>query len=318
MKIIGRWHVAQLTCVLVLIGMGGPRSVSADAVYQNSNPALISINNGSAVPYPSPITFSGVSGNITQMTLILHDISHTEPSHIDIMLEGPTGLNAVIMSDTGRGVPINAVTIALDDAAATPLPFSTTLVDGTSYIPTNYNDIPAVPDSFIPPAPVPSTNVALSTFNGTDPNGTWNLWIVDNVNGKNGSIGGGWTLIITTNAPAAAWNFPIADWDGDAVPDLVGIFKDQTGSGLTEVHVLSGASRLQEFIDHVATALPQTPENWEFTVADWDGDTVPDLVGIFKSQTGSGLTEVHVLSGASRLQSFIDQVATPLPQTASN
>jgi hypothetical protein len=114
------------------------------------------------------------------------------------------------------------------------------------------------------------------------------------------------------------WEFALANVDGDNVPDLVGIFKGPTGSGQTELHVLSGLSHFQTFIDQVATGLPQTPEGWEFAVANADGDDVPDLVGIFKGPTGSGQTELHVLSGASDFQSFIDQVATPLPQTNAN
>lgn len=60
------------------------------------------------------------------------------------------------------------------------------------------------PDTFPAPAPAPpATTVPLSTFNGTDPNGTWNLWVVDDTPHDPGTSPGqfpsGWTLeVITT------------------------------------------------------------------------------------------------------------------------
>ena len=39
-----------------------------------------------------------------------------------------------------------------------------------------------------------------------------------------------------------------------------------TGSGMTEVHVLSGASGFSGWIDHAATGLRQTtPTSWQFS-----------------------------------------------------
>jgi hypothetical protein len=51
------------------------------------------------------------------------------------------------------------------------------------------------------PAPAPATPYAalLSTFNGTDPNGQWSLYAVDDAPGDTGTIAGGWTLSITSD-----------------------------------------------------------------------------------------------------------------------
>jgi subtilisin-like proprotein convertase family protein len=222
MHMMGRWHLAQmnrmlarilvqLTCVLVLIGLGAPQFVSAEAVIQFSNPSFLGINDAfKANPYPSTITVSGVRGNITNIALTLHDITHPKPSDIDIMLEGPRSrLCSIIMSDAGGAAPLSNVTIALDDNAGQELPVAGPLISGTSYRPQNYGGVDT--DNFevgpLPSgAPNPNTCVspsALSTFNGIDPNGTWNLWIVDSVSEVppgNGSIAGGWTLTITTDA----------------------------------------------------------------------------------------------------------------------
>jgi hypothetical protein len=46
---------------------------------------------------------------------------------------------------------------------------------------------------------VPSGNVALATFIGTDPNGTWSLYLVDDAALDSGDIGNGWELTIFTD-----------------------------------------------------------------------------------------------------------------------
>ncbi|RFU81390.1 beta transducin [Trichoderma arundinaceum] len=112
-----------------------------------------------------------------------------------------------------------------------------------------------------------------------------------------------------------AFDFAITDWNGDGRPDLVAIKKSNTGSNSTEVHILSGASRFQEFILQTGTALHNTDDTFNFAITDWNGDGRPDLVAIKKSNTGSNSIEVHILSGASKFQKFILQTGTALRNT---
>lgn len=113
-------------------------------------------------------------------------------------------------------------------------------------------------------------------------------------------------------ASDANWTFLLADWDADKKADLVGILHSG-GSGRTEVHVWSGASNFQQDIDHVSTALEISDSSrWAFVLADYCGTGKPDLVIVKKSQTGTGMTEVHVLSRASRLSSFALHAVTGL------
>ncbi|KAL7914424.1 hypothetical protein GGI35DRAFT_476241 [Trichoderma velutinum] len=111
------------------------------------------------------------------------------------------------------------------------------------------------------------------------------------------------------------FGFVMTDWNGDGRPDLVAIKKSSTGSNSTEVHILSGASRFQEFILQRGTALHNTDNTFDFTMTDWNGSSHPDLIAIKKGNTSSKSTEVHILSGASNFQEFIMQIGTALYNT---
>lgn len=95
--------------------------------------------------------------------------------------------------------------------------------------------------------------------------------------------------------------------------DLFVIIKSGTGTRTTEVHVLSAASNYSQFTLHTGTGLAETGSNYEFAVAE-----NRDLFAIAKSSTGSGKTEVHVLSAASGYKHFTAHVATALAPTGTN
>ena len=147
---------------------------------------------GTATPYPSNINVAGL-GTVQKVTVTLNNLSHTFPDDIDILLVGPQGQNAIIMSDVGGGTDVVDITLTLDDDAANALPDGTVITSGT-FRPANYG----AGDPFPAPAPAPSGNVPLSIFNGTDPNGMWSLYIVDDASLDVGQFAGGWTLTITT------------------------------------------------------------------------------------------------------------------------
>lgn len=175
-----------------------------------TNPCGITIPDAggpnSAIPYPSNIIVSGLSGSISKVTLTLTNASLPLTSHFNFMLVGPGGQNYVFMSDAGGNVATTGQTITLDDTAATQLPNSGSIATGT-YRPADYN---VDSDPFPAPAPVP-TNFAppagsatfASVYGGTAPNGTWSLYASDDTGGgANGTIGS-WSLTFTTSGDAA-------------------------------------------------------------------------------------------------------------------
>jgi uncharacterized repeat protein (TIGR01451 family) len=167
-----------------------------------SNTAPIVINDATnATPYPSTISVSGVGGSIAKLTVTMSDLVHGFPDDVDALLVGPAGQNVMLMSDCGGGNFITNVTLNFDDAAAGFLPDSGQIVSGTNK-PTNY----LLTDVFPAPAPVPPFGSVLALFNGTDPNGLWSLYVVDDTPFDNGSIARGWALTITTTGiiPPAA------------------------------------------------------------------------------------------------------------------
>jgi hypothetical protein len=123
-----------------------------------------------------------------------------------------------------------------------------------------------------------------------------------------------------TGLPETADNFTfaMADIDRDGKPDLVAIKKNQTASKKTELQVFSGASNFQQSLLLSQTKLPETGDNYAFDMALVDKDDRPDLVAIKKSKTGTGTTELHVLSGASNFQQFLFQTGTVLPEVGDN
>jgi hypothetical protein len=137
--------------------------------------AINVLDNAAAAPYPSTITIPPGSGSILKVDVLLNGFTHTFPDDVDVLLVGPTGANAVILSDAGGGAPgVSNINLVLDDAAATTAPDGIGLVSG-SFKPFNYD---TASDPFTG-APAHGIAAALSTFIGTDPTGTWSLYVWD-------------------------------------------------------------------------------------------------------------------------------------------
>jgi hypothetical protein len=120
---------------------------------------------GYGVPYPSNCEIEGRAGTITDVDFRIQDLTHTWPDDLDMLLVGPGGENAVVMSDAGGSLDVSGVDFTLDDAADEPLP-NAAQIQNRAYRPANYDGFL---DPFGPKAPPPSGATELAVFNGTDP-----------------------------------------------------------------------------------------------------------------------------------------------------
>ncbi len=92
--------------------------------------------------------------------------------------------------------------------------------------------------------------------------------------------------------------------------DLVAIKTGNTGTGSSEIHVLTAASGYKNFAMQTKTALPLADANWDFGIAPND-----DVFAICKNNNGSGTTEIHILSAAHNYRKFVAQVKSALGPT---
>jgi subtilisin-like proprotein convertase family protein len=144
---------------------------------------------------------AGLTGTVSKVTVTIPSISHSFPNDVDMLLVGPGGQKYVFFSDVIGGTDWANINYTLDDAAAALIPSSASPTSGT-FKPTNY----VAGDAFPAPAPAtPYTNAATagtdtfaSVFNGTNPNGTWSLYVVDDGTADTGQMANGWTINITT------------------------------------------------------------------------------------------------------------------------
>jgi subtilisin-like proprotein convertase family protein len=152
---------------------------------------------GPSKQYPASIAVSGFKrGQIKDVNVRIPGFVHDFPRDVDLLLIGPQGQQAIIFSDVG-GTTASSSTrdVTLDDEATQVLTADDALVNGT-FKPTNVGD----GDEFPAPAPAIPRDLgsALSVFDGTNPNGEWKLFLVDDGADDGGVLlAPGWTLTIT-------------------------------------------------------------------------------------------------------------------------
>ncbi|HEY0426262.1 MAG TPA: proprotein convertase P-domain-containing protein, partial [Pyrinomonadaceae bacterium] len=197
-------------------------------LFVQSSPDAIAIPDiGTAQPYASEKTVSGLLGTVTKATVTLSNFSHTSPDDVDIMLVSPSGRRIVLMSDVGGNTEVGGLNFTFDDTAASNLPDNSQLVSGT-FKPTDFEP----GDAFPAPAPSGVSGTTLNAFYGSPPNGVWKLFVVDD-NGSNlGSVAGGWSINLQTSTTACAFT----------VSPIAQAFPITGGSGSFAINMPAGCS----------------------------------------------------------------------------
>jgi hypothetical protein len=205
-----------------------PTASAAVTTFSNTSPIGLvddgTVAAGTSAPaslYPSPIAVSGQTGTVSNLTVTLSGINYLYSQDIGALLVGPTGRSLSLFTSVGSNSQSSAtdgLNVTLDDSSATSFPYNTALptsgsvtmkpADDTAG---NFSGFPA--DTFPSPAPsgshpdaAPTGSATLgSTFDGTNPNGTWSLYLTtDSPGDGTGSLAGGWSLTITTSSALAA------------------------------------------------------------------------------------------------------------------
>jgi hypothetical protein len=188
--------VALLTCLLV----ASPAAWATTLTFTNSSPITLPSTSGgaaTATAYPSEITVSGVPDTLQTVSVDINGWTDSSPGDIHFELVGPTGIGFEFLG--GVGSSANAVNIELSDGGSL-VGSSGPLVSGV-FQPTVYSCI-TLPSLASPSC---AATVGFATFEnkfaGSNPNGTWGLYIYDPDTGDSaGTISDGWSLDLETSA----------------------------------------------------------------------------------------------------------------------
>jgi subtilisin-like proprotein convertase family protein len=192
--------IVSAAALLVLAGIG--QSAAGTAIAPEPRAALTYANgsvqeilDGAQVtPVSTIVVPTTVKGSIADLNVKLRSLDHQSPDDLAVMLVGPQGQALVLMGDAGNTNTIVNTFLTFDDEASGQLPNPGNIISGT-YKPSDFLINPGI---FTSGAPYPNVN-NLAGFKGTDPRGTWALYVLDDtLNNANGRLASGWELVITT------------------------------------------------------------------------------------------------------------------------
>jgi len=284
-----------VTAFAALTGIAAWVAAPLALVSSNSAAIVIPTTIGNAAPYSSDVSVSGMTGTVKSVRVTLHNFTHGAIDDVAVVLVGPGGQALLLMDGVADPTgSVSDVTLTFSDAAAGVLSNVAAPVTGV-WKPTAYY----TGDSF--PAPGPLTvyshpgpaggNAATlnGTFGGTNPNGTWRLFVRDFVDGEGGSIAGGWSLDVSTVLPASK---PF-DFDGDGRADA-SVIRFSGGVGTWYVQRSSDGA-MQSSVWGAATDAP--------TPSDYDGDGKAD-VAVWRPTAPSKFFVLNSTNGAAAITNW--------------
>jgi subtilisin-like proprotein convertase family protein len=186
--------------------------IGVNPVTFSSSSSIDILDDTTASPYPSEIDVQCVPGRVKNVTVTLTGYEHAYPSDVGALLVAPDGDGIPLMSDAGGNYLISNTTLTFSDAATNYLPAQDIITNGL-YLPSDYN-----PGEFGDLATV--TNFA--AFTGTDPNGAWQLYVLDDMFGDAGSIAG-WSVNIEWDSAAPELINPRILTNGDFQADVLSL-----------------------------------------------------------------------------------------------
>lgn len=203
-------------------GEAKARSTRTFASFTNSTP--ITFTTGGAnlgSPYPSSINVQGMPGVIpfndpNAIKVTINNISHTWLADLAIVLKSPKAESMLLQlcASDNKGFEAQSLTYSISDAGATRLSDVENPIQGGVYRPASFCNRPAIPSVASYGVPSPGGDATISSIlGGSEPNGSWNLYVVDFFSGDGGVMAGGWTLDLITEVPTPT----TPGWEGDVV-----------------------------------------------------------------------------------------------------
>jgi streptogramin lyase len=180
--------------------------------YTNGDLISVPATPSTAAPadiYPSAIEVAGLQGTVSEVSVRLNGVYHDDAGDLEALLVGPQGQKVLLLADSlaARDVATGPVITFDDDGVTSP----SRLVSGI-FKPILGTGFTA---NFANPAPAGPYASTLSTFDGTNANGTWKLFLQDDTaNNFDGAISNGWSLDIQTvpdpvNVPGPTVQVPV-------------------------------------------------------------------------------------------------------------
>jgi subtilisin-like proprotein convertase family protein len=154
---------------------------------------------GAASVFPMTFDVFGL-GSITHVAMTLLGLKHRVASGLAIALEAPSGMRILLLANAGGLSSFDGdYTFDQGGTILSLLGYGarTTIKDGTPLAPSVYVGLLG---GVI--AGLTMDGIRLDQFNGLDPNGTWKLWITDDLTLNRGSLAGA-MLSITADPQAA-------------------------------------------------------------------------------------------------------------------
>jgi hypothetical protein len=200
-----------LPAALLLLALAPAGAQAETRTFLNSQDLFPSGNvNGTFGPagvYPSTITVAGLTGTVTKATVTILGLASGSPADIDMAIVGPNGQQVMLMSDAcgGEGHSLSADDWTFDDTAPTFLSqLACSSGQDASFKPTNYFEESPVDDLSVKGGPAGPYLNSLTAFAGADPNGAWNLFVLDDNAAVIGFVIDGWALNLEVEPPPVA------------------------------------------------------------------------------------------------------------------
>jgi hypothetical protein len=121
MALVAALVAVGLVLPVLVAGLVAPPAQAATLSSSNSSPIRIAdsvfTDPGLADAYPSYVNVQNLGGNVTDINLKLSGYGHTFSDDVGVLLVGPQGQKALLMSDVGRALDVSGVNLTLDDEA---------------------------------------------------------------------------------------------------------------------------------------------------------------------------------------------------------